>query len=343
MTDRLFPLTTYSSAITVLAGLGISFDAIADMAGLPHGVIADPRAMVTAKQFHELASLGRSLFNNDPAFALNVAEFVRLDMVEIFGPLFATTADVRSYLDDSVRFMLLVDPCIDVSVEDDGVEARVICTVLPEQGADERFFHAEATFSVGIRLLQSVFRRQDLSPSRIEMQHDGSAWMDAYQKHFGPQVQVLFNRPRNLIAMPSEWLDIANPGHSPMVHAQMEKLALARLATLPRVENFTVRVLRFLEDESGRRVLDLADVAAHLGVTTRTLQRRLVEEKTTFQTLRDSLRHREACRLLSQSDCDVATIAATLGFSEPATFQRAFKTWSGMSPSEYRKRQSGQV
>lgn len=343
MTDRLFPLTTYSSAITVLAGLGISFDAIADMSGLPHGVIADPRAMVTARQFHELAALGRSLFNNDPAFALNVADFVRLEMVDILGPLFATTANLRSYLDDSMRFMPLVDPCIDLALEDDGSEARFVCIVLPEQGADDRFFHAEATFSVGIRLVHSVFRRPDLSPSRIEMQHDGSAWLDAYRKHFGPHVQVLFNRPRNLIAMPSAWLDIANPGHSPIVNAQMEKLALARLAALPRVETFTARVLRFLESESGRRVLDLADVAEHLGVTTRTLQRRLVEEKTTFQTLRDSLRHREACRLLAQPECDVATVAATLGFSEPATFQRAFKSWSGMSPSEYRKRQTGQA
>jgi len=342
MTDRLFPLTTYSSAITVLAGLGISFDAISEMAGLPAGVLVDSRAMVTARQFHELAALGRSLFNNDPAFALNVAEFARLDMVDVFGPLFATTATVRSYLEDSVRFMPLVDPCIDTALEVDGDEARFVCTVLPEQGADERFFHAEATFAVGIRLLQSVFRRHDLAPARIEMQHDGSAWLDAYRKHFGADVQVLFRRERNLVAMPADWLDIPNPGHSPVAHAQMEKLALARLAALPRVETFTVRVLRFLEAESGRRVLDLGDVAEHLGVTTRTLQRRLVEEKTTFQTLRDSLRHREACRLLSQSDCDVATIAATLGFSEPATFQRAFKTWSGMSPGEYRKRQSGQ-
>jgi AraC-like DNA-binding protein len=343
MTDRLFPLTTYSSAITVLASLGISVDAIAEMASIPAGVLVDPHAMVTARQFHEFAALGRSLFNNDPAFGLNVAEFVRLDMVEVFGPLFATTATLRTYLEDAVRFMPLVDPCIDLVLEVDGDEARVVCTTLPEQGADARFFHAEATFSVGFRVLQSVFRRPELSPLRIEMQHDGSAWLDAYHKHFGAHVPVLFRRERNLVAFAAPLLDLANPGHSPVVNAQMQKIALARLAALPRMETYTVRVLRFLEEESGRRVLDLADVAEHLGITTRTLQRRLVEEKTTFQTLRDTLRHREACRLLSQSDCDVATIAATLGFSEPATFQRAFKTWSGLSPGEYRKRQTGQA
>lgn len=341
MTDRLFPLTTYSSAITVMAGLGISLDDVAGMAGLPRGAFGDPRAMITARQFHEFAALGRSLFNNDPAFSLNVAEFVRLDMVDVLGPMFATTESVRSYLVDAARLMPLIDPCIDIGLEEAGDEVLYVCTIAEGQGVDDRFYHAEACFAVGYRLMLSVFKRYDMAPLRIEMQHDGSAWLDAYHKHFGSGVEVLFNRPRNLVAMPRAWLDLVNPAHSPMVHAQMERLAMARLVALPAIETFSARVLRFLDAESGRRVLDLGDVAAQLGVTTRTLQRRLVEENTTFQNLRDSVRYREASRLLCQRDCDIATIAATLGFSEPATFQRAFKGWSGLSPSEYRRRQTG--
>lgn len=338
MTDRLFSLTTYSSAITVVAGLGVNFDAIAQMAGLPHGVLGDPKSLVTARQFHELMSLGRSLFNNDPAFSLNVADLARLEMVDVIGPLFATTATLRSYLEEARRFMPIITPCVDIDIEEDGDEVRLVCSIPPDQGIDERFYHAEVTFAVGHKMAHSVFKQHDIAPLRVEMQHDGSAWLSEYHRHFSAQTEVLFRQPRNVMVLRREWLDIANPGHSPSVHAHMETLALARLAALPKVESYSARVLRFLEQENGGRVLDLGDVATHLGVTTRTLQRRLVDERTTFQVLRDGVRFRQACTMLSRADCDIATIAATLGFSEPATFQRAFRSWSGMSPGEYRRR-----
>lgn len=338
MTDRYVPLSTYSSAITVIAGMGLNFDAVADMAGLPAGLLSDPKALITARQFHELAAFGHSLVNNDPAFALNVADLVRLEMIDVLGPLFATTPTVRSFLNDALRLSLLVDPCVDNLIEIDRDEVRGVCHVLEEQGADSRFFHAEANFAVASRLLRSVFRRPDLVPLRVEMQHDGSAWLDAYRRHFGEGVTFLFNQPRNLVAFPVAWLDIANPGHSPSVHARMQALAAARLAALPVVESFAARVLQLLERESGRRVLDLDDVAGMLDTTARTLQRRLGEENTSFQKLRDGLRFRQATALLSEAGADIPTIAATLGFSEPATFQRAFKAWSGESPAEFRRR-----
>ncbi|MFP5383927.1 MAG: helix-turn-helix domain-containing protein, partial [Gammaproteobacteria bacterium] len=133
-------------------------------------------------------------------------------------------------------------------------------------------------------------------------------------------------------------LDLPNPASSPRIHAQMEKLAQARLAALPTVETVSARVLRLLEGQVGQRVLDLDDIAEMMGISARTLQRRLSEEHTSFQKLHDGLRYRLACELLRKPDADIPTIAATLGFSEPATFHRAFRQWSGMSVTDYRRR-----
>ncbi|HEX4940254.1 MAG TPA: helix-turn-helix domain-containing protein, partial [Candidatus Kapabacteria bacterium] len=69
----------------------------------------------------------------------------------------------------------------------------------------------------------------------------------------------------------------------------------------------------------------------------RTLQRRLKEENITFQSLFDSSRYRLACELLAQTGNPVEDIAAMLGYSEPTNFYRAFKTWSGLTPNEYRR------
>lgn len=340
MTERLFPLSTFSPGIAVVAGWGFNFDTIADMAGIPHGLLADPNALVTARQYHELAALGSRLLQH-PAFALAITDALRLDMFDVLGPLFATAETGRTYLREAVRFMPLINPCVDTLLDEEGDEARYLCMPLPEQGADDRFFHAEAVFAAGHRLMQQVFRNPELVPFRLEFQHDGSAWRQAFHDRFGDDIELVFNASQNIAHYRRGILDLPNPGHSPTVHAHMLKLAIARLASLPNVDSASTLVLRVLEQEAGRRVMDIGDVAARLGMSTRTLQRRLVDEHTSFQKVRDGLRMRQAQAMLRDPSIDFVTIAATLGFSEPASFHRAFKSWTGLSPTEYRRQQPG--
>jgi len=79
----------------------------------------------------------------------------------------------------------------------------------------------------------------------------------------------------------------------------------------------------------------LEAVAKRLGMTGRSLQRRLRDEGTVFQTLRDELRKDLADRYLGQG-MSFAEISFLLGFSEPSAFFRAFKRWTGLTPFERR-------
>ncbi len=78
-------------------------------------------------------------------------------------------------------------------------------------------------------------------------------------------------------------------------------------------------------------------VAAVMGIPIRTLQRRLNDEGLTYSRVVEILRQREAYRKLSGTGHSIAHIAATLGYSDPSSFSRAFKRWSNMSPSDYRR------
>jgi AraC-like DNA-binding protein len=78
-------------------------------------------------------------------------------------------------------------------------------------------------------------------------------------------------------------------------------------------------------------------VAAKLGLTRRTLQRRLAERGTTFATLVESLLRKNAEALLARTAEPVTDIALRLGYAEMAHFTRAFKRWTGMAPSAYRR------
>ena len=100
---------------------------------------------------------------------------------------------------------------------------------------------------------------------------------------------------------------------------------------------YTRKVMDYLENAESMVDTSMEDIASQLHTTSRTLRRKLDEEGTSFQELKDGVRRDEAIHLLSQPNLPISKIARLLGFAEAAAFTRAFKHWTGISPSTYRK------
>ena len=83
----------------------------------------------------------------------------------------------------------------------------------------------------------------------------------------------------------------------------------------------------------------LTSMAKRLGVSPRTLRRRLALGGLSYRKLVDEARYRDARRLLETSELDLAIISKRLGFDSPPSFTRAFKQWAKTTPSEYRAAQ----
>ncbi|MEO1115443.1 MAG: helix-turn-helix transcriptional regulator, partial [Pseudomonadota bacterium] len=82
---------------------------------------------------------------------------------------------------------------------------------------------------------------------------------------------------------------------------------------------------------------NIADVAARLGLSARTLQRRLAAQGHAFQDLVDEARQELAVRLLRRTDYALAEVAFLTGFAEQSAFTRAFKRWRGETPAHFRR------
>jgi AraC-like DNA-binding protein len=79
-------------------------------------------------------------------------------------------------------------------------------------------------------------------------------------------------------------------------------------------------------------------LARSLGMSSRSLQRRLSAEGVSFQGLLDEARKEAAARYVVGTALSLAEVAYLVGYSEPAPFHRAFKRWYGATPDQFRKR-----
>ena len=108
-------------------------------------------------------------------------------------------------------------------------------------------------------------------------------------------------------------------------------------APAPRARCFRKEVEQAIEPLLGAGEVSVDKVAATLGMSRQTLYRRLKAEGVTFEAILDAKRRSLAIRYLGLNRLSVKAVAYKLGFSEPAAFSRAFKRWTGVSPSLFRE------
>ena len=112
------------------------------------------------------------------------------------------------------------------------------------------------------------------------------------------------------------------------------------IMTIPgREQTLESQIERLLAPHGADRMtsITLNDVAEQLFMSPQTIQRRLSDLGTSFNTIKENWRRERAIKLLQNSQLSIEAISERLGFSEARSFTRAFKTWTGLSPRKYRQ------
>lgn len=120
----------------------------------------------------------------------------------------------------------------------------------------------------------------------------------------------------------------------PYVRSYEEYLSLA---SIPHCDGVSARVVNALHLRVGHADLSIEQIASDLNLTKRTLQRRLQSQNTNFAQLRDDLRFHYAIKYLINENMSVDLVSRGLDFSDRTSFTNAFKRWTGLSPSTFRK------
>jgi AraC-like DNA-binding protein len=120
------------------------------------------------------------------------------------------------------------------------------------------------------------------------------------------------------------------------LHALMLAQAERQLQRLSRPVSCSERVRALMRARPPCEIPDVTAAARQLGLSERSLRRRLQEEGTSYRELTQTLLYETACSMLRNRELTLQNIAHVLGFADSTAFHRAFRRWSRLTPADYR-------
>ncbi|CUH67484.1 Virulence-regulating protein VirS [Thalassovita gelatinovora] len=278
----------------------------------------------------------------DTALLLRHTFESKLETISVVGQIVHRSASLGHSIDQLNRYLRLM-------AEVDSLEGRDRFELLDSGGqvwivdhmpvANSEYIGMEASFARFISEFRHAFPSH---PFALEMEVSFSPppHVDVYPDLF--RIPVRFNTSRNALRIERAWIEAQSefePGNR-YAFGIFTRHADDLLTEISRSETIRAKVEGRILPDLHEGSLSMDNVARDLGMSRQTLYRRLKDEAVTFAEVHDGLRHRMALDYLTTRKVSVSETAYLLGFSEASSFVRAFRRWTGKSPTAYRDDQA---
>lgn len=267
---------------------------------------------------------------DDPFIGLKAAELWHPSSSGPMGYAWLASSSLRTAFERLIRYLRVVTEGMQCRIEEKEGEFSFIHSFhedslnIPEQ--------VDAILAT-VTALCRINYGQSLNPISVSFTHSTQEETGEYFAFF--RCPVYFDFPDNRITLTQEVVDKRLPSSNPLLaqlHDQIMIEYLAKLDDANIIERVKVEIIDQLP--SGK-VTD-SSIADALYMSRRTFHRRLQQEAITFRSILNELRKELASQYIQDSSLSLNEISFLLGFAEISSFSRAFKRWTGSSPSSFR-------
>lgn len=268
-----------------------------------------------------------------PGFAVRVGQEMKMDDYGVLGLSWRTCSKAGEIFERCERYFQLLSNTYVFKVKEEGTHSKVyLYRNAYRHGVS---LSNEATFSATVVVLKAITEKQDINPVSISFKHAAPQQLHDHQKAF--QSPVFFEQEHDFMVYKTA--DLAT--RTAKADLSINKFLVERVEEETKgieVSSFRVAadVERLIKDALPSGIPSVHQIGDHMGMSSRTLTRRLSDSGLTFRELTKQIQQQIAVDLLENSSSSIGEIAFQTGFSEQSAFSRAFKQWTGYSPLYYR-------
>jgi AraC-like DNA-binding protein len=310
---------------------GIDANALLREAGVDPAALRDPAARIPST-FWDKACVRAASLIPDPAFGLQAARCWHPSNLGALGYAWLASSTLRTGLKRLQRYVRIL-----------GEKAHLKITDTPD-GLRLTYDHRRRDpmlRAIGTDFAQSLVLDMcrmnygaSLRPVEVRLARVRPGDTEPYRHFYGCPIHFGANEDSFLIS--NRVADESLPTANRQIAGTLDSILVAQLAALDK-NNIPARCKSNLLDQLTSGELSEDEMAKQLHMSRRTLQRKLAESKTTYQKLVDDTRRDLALRYMGDPRRTITDVTFLLGFSGQSAFTRAFKRWTGMSPTRFRE------
>lgn len=325
-------VVTIRGVVAELSRRGISASQLLHGERIGERELEDMRTILSADECDRIITRAMLLSGN-PALGLSVGHNAPESLFQIVSHLVLSVPSIGHAIELLARYAPLVVDDLRVSIEREGEHAIVRYDF--HCGARDTLlrFASECFTAMGVRLGYGHFAPDD-APVALRFAYPEPSYVDRYRQVFGCPLE--FDQPESAIICNASILDRRQPFSDTTMEAELRKTADALLGQMV-APSYAQRLRAILRQERDLCNLETDRIAHRLGVSLRTLRRRLSREGVSLAELIEEVRNDIACSELRRPGATVREVAERLGYSEPSAFHRAFKRWTGETPKAFRE------
>jgi AraC-like DNA-binding protein len=314
-----------------LESRGFDSKAIFDQAGLDLVAARKPTNRFASSRMSRVYDLAEEA-TGDPSFGLSIAQYIHPTSLHALGFSLLASSTLESFCRRIVRYFRLVTTNAESQLERTASEYRLVMmpTIDPQE-----YYPQDAWLSMIVRFCREIYR-PDFAPVRVCLRRPRPKQnFRRFTDFFAAPVE--FGCEANVLVFAPEDIQAELPAANAELARQNDEVVMGLLARMDK-EDVIARVRALFVELLPSGDCNKENVASRMHMSERSLQSKLAARNTSYRQMLNETRRELAEQYIRQGLHSVSEVTYLLGFADVSSFSRAFRSWTGASPSEFRDR-----